>query len=77
MIIFFFFFWLRWVLVAARRIFVEACGIFHCDAWALGLFVAGRGLLSSCVCRFFSLSSCGAWAPECVGSVVVVHGLSS
>ena len=23
-----FYFWLRWVLVAAHRIFVEACGIF-------------------------------------------------
>ena len=28
------------------------------------------------VAHGFSLSSCGAWAPGCVGSVVVVHGLS-
>ena len=26
-------------------------------------------------CRL--LSSCGVWAPECVGSVVAAHGLSS
>ena len=29
----------------------------------------------SVACLF--LSSCGAWAPECTGSVVVVCGLSS
>ena len=28
------FFWLRRVLVAARGVFVEACGIFRCGAWA-------------------------------------------
>ena len=35
------------------------------------LFVVARGLLSSCgVWGFFSLSSCGTWAPGRVGSVV-------
>ena len=39
----FIYFWLHWVLVAARRLFVVVCGL---------------------------LSSCGAQAPGCVGSVV-------
>ena len=34
---------------------------------AHGLLLAVHGLLSSC----------GAWAPECVGSVVAARGLSS
>ena len=29
------YFWLRQVLVAARGIFIEACGIFHCGERAL------------------------------------------
>ena len=32
---YFIYFWLHWVLVAAHRIFVEACGIFCCGARAL------------------------------------------
>ena len=32
---FYLFIWLRWVLVAARGIFVEACRIFHYGMWAL------------------------------------------
>ena len=65
------FIWLHWVFVVAHRLFIEACGNFHCGAhcstqalccgtWAsLQLWHAG-----------FLFSSCGAWAPEHVGSVV-------
>ena len=46
------FFWLHWVLVAACRIFVEACSNFHCSAQSLccdaGFFlVVACGFLSS------------------------------
>ena len=34
-IIYFIYFWLRQVLVAAHRIFVDACGIFCCGTRAL------------------------------------------
>ena len=54
---------------------------------ALGLFVAVRGLLSSCglwspehtvsVVAMHRLSNCGVQAPEHVGSVVAAHELSS
>ena len=40
------------------------------------LFVVTHELLSSCGVRVF-LSSCGAWAPGCVGSVAVAHGVQS
>ena len=64
----FIYFWLPWVLVAAHRIFTAVCG----------LFVAGCRLLSSCCVQAAEhrLSSCGVQAPECVGSVVVAHGLN-
>ena len=39
----------------------------------MGSFVAACGLFVAC--RL--LSSCGAWAPGCVGSVVVVLGFQS
>ena len=55
-----FYFWLRWVLVVACGIFVEARGIFCCSAWAsLQFWRVG-----------FLFSSCGVKAPEHVGSVV-------
>ena len=63
--IFFYFFWLRWVLVAAY-------GMFHCGAGS-SLWRMGFSLVVACG---FSLSSCGAWAPGCMGSVVAAHGLS-
>ena len=56
---------LHWVLVVAH-------GIFHCGAWALLQCVG----FSSCGTQAL-LSSCGAWAPECVGSVTATRGLSS
>ena len=83
-----FFFWLRWVLVAARGIFVEAWGIFLLQCTGSSLRHAGFSLVVACG---FSLSSCGAQAPghvgsvvcgtqalslSCVSSVVVAHGLS-
>ena len=33
--LFYFYFWLHWVLVAARRIFTEACRIFRCSTRVL------------------------------------------
>ena len=58
--LFFKFFCLLPVLVAARGIFVEACRVFHCGMWAsLWLWRAG-----------FLFSSCGARVPERVGPVV-------
>ena len=62
------------VLVAARGIFIEARGIFRCDVQALrcgaraSLWLWHAGFL---------FSSCGAQAPGCVGSVVVVCGVQS
>ena len=41
---------------------------------ARGFSLVGFSLVVVCG---FSLFSCGAWAPECVGSVVAAHGLSS
>ena len=35
-----------------------------------------RAGFSLVVARGFSLSSCGTWAPGCLGSVVVAYGLS-
>ena len=58
----FFFFWLRRVLVVARGIFIA------------GPFVAAHGLFVA-VCGL--LSSCGAPAPEHMGSVAAVPRLSS
>ena len=63
-LIFLFFFWLRWVFVAVRRLSVVAMsGVSHClsccGEWALGTqtsVVAARGI-----------SSCGTWALERVG----------
>ena len=46
------------VLIVAHRIFIVACRIFHCSHWFL---VEACGFLSSC----------GAWAPKCAGSVVL------
>ena len=64
----FFSFWLRWVLVVARRIYTEACGIF--SLWRAGFSpVAARGLLSSGL-----LSSCGV---QVFLSLVVACGLQS
>ena len=60
----FFFFWLRRVLVAACRIFVEA--------W--GSFIVVHGLLSSCGMRVFA-SLVVARRLQGV-QVVVAHGLS-
>ena len=46
-----------------HQVLVVECGIFVA---ALRLFITERGLLSSC----------GAWALECAGSVVAARGLS-
>ena len=63
----FIYFWLRQVLVEECGIFLEACGIFRCSAWAsLQLWRAG-----------FLFSSCSARAPGRVDSVVVACGLQS
>ena len=59
--LFIIYFWLCRVLVAARGMFVEACG------WDLSLRRAGFSLVTACG---FSLSSCGVQVPEHVGSVV-------
>ena len=60
-----FYFWLRWVLVSAHRIFVEARRTFRCSTRAsLQLWRVG-----------FLFSSCGTQAPGCTGSVVVARGL--
>ena len=78
-----FFFNLFYVLI---YLFLAALGLccgmqdLHCGMRDLfvavhGLFVVVCGLLSSCGMQF-SLSSCGAWAPERVGSVVAACGLS-
>ena len=52
------------VFIVAHRIFIAACRIFHCSHWFL---VEACGFLSSC----------GAWAPKCAGSVVVGYGFSN
>ena len=44
-----------------------ACGIFVA---AHGIFLLQRVGFSLVVASGFSLSSCGAWTPECMGSVV-------
>ena len=60
-----FFFWLRWVFIAARGLsLVAASGGL--------LFVAVRGLLIA-----VASLCCGAWALGAWASVVVTHGLSS
>ena len=46
-----------------HQVLVVECGIFVA---ALRLFITERGLLSSC----------GAWALECTGSVVATRGFS-
>ena len=60
-----FFFFLIFVWFLLHQVLVVARGIFRCGA--------GFSLVVACG---FSLSSCGAWAPECVGSVVMVRGLN-
>ena len=63
------FIWLCWILVAARGLFIAARGLFVA---ARGRFVAARGLF---VAARGLLSSCGAWAPERVGSIVAACGI--
>ena len=63
--LFILFLWLLLVLVVTRRIFVEACGIFHCSSGAL--HCCAQPSLQLCV---GFLSSCSMRAPERVGSVV-------
>ena len=63
--LFIYLFWLLRVLAVAHGVFIEACGIFRCGGSSL--WHAGFSLVAACG---FSLSSCGAWAPERVGSVV-------
>ena len=63
-LIFFFFFWLHWV-------FVAACGLSLVAVSGGLLFVAVHGLLIAMASR------CRARALETRASVVVVHGLSS
>ena len=56
------FIWLCQVLVAARRIFVAARGIFRCGVQAFcGAWALER---AGSVVAAHSLSSCGAWALE-------------
>ena len=53
------------------RVLVAACRIFRCSTRALR---CGTQASLVAVCRL--LSSCGVWAPERAGSVVVARGLS-
>ena len=47
--LFIYLFWLRRVLVAACGIFIEACGMFRCGAWAsLSLWHAGSRVHGLC-----------------------------
>ena len=81
-VLFFFslFFWLCRVSLLARRIFVEACGIFHCGAWALH---CGERASLQLWHADFLFSGCGTGSRvrglcslRHTGSVVVAHGLS-
>ena len=83
--ILFFFFGCVGSLVVARGIFLCHAQALRCGMWVLSPVVAWGSFLSPVVARgsFLSpvvacglLSSCGSWAPEHVGSVVVAHGLS-
>ena len=55
----YFYFWLRWVLVVACGISVEAYGIFRCIT---GSSLQRMGFSLVVVCGFFLFSSCGVQA---------------
>ena len=55
------YFWLCWVFIAAR---------------GLSLAGASRGFSAVAVLLVAVASHCGAWALECLGSVLMAHGLS-
>ena len=50
-----------------------SCSMWHLSLWRTGCLLrhVGFSLVAAC-----GLSSCGRWAPECMGSVVVARGLS-
>ena len=70
----------RLVMVSLIYTYLQTHQVFFCFKYLLVLFLAASGL--SCGTLIFVvvlgfLSSCGVWAPENVGSVVVAHMLSS
>ena len=71
-IILYFYFWLRWVFVAVRRLSLVAASGGYSSLRCAGFSFQSTGS------RRMGFSSCGSRAPEhrLRGSVVVVHGLS-
>ena len=81
--LFFFFFWPRWVFVAARGLSLVAANRGHSSLWCAGFSFWWLLSLWSTGSRRVGFSSCGTRASVVVarglrstGSVVVTHGLS-
>ena len=69
----FIYFWLRWVFVAARSVFLVAASGGYSSLWCAGFSLRWLLLLWNTGSRCTGFNSCGSWA---AGSVVVAHGLS-
>ena len=68
----YFYFWLRWVFIAARRLSLAAASGGYTSLWCAGFSLWWLLLLQSTGSRHVGFSSCGAQA-----SVAVARGLSS
>ena len=55
------------MFVFFKKVFIYLGGCIRSQLWHMGSFIAVHR----------PLSSCGMWAPECLGSVAATHGLSS
>ena len=62
--IFFFFFWLRWVFVAARGLSLVAASGGYSSLQFAGFSLRWLLLLRSTGSRCMDFSSCGTWAQE-------------
>ena len=65
-----FYFWLRWVFVAVRRLSLVVASRGYSSLWCAGFSLRWLLLLQSTGSRHVGFSSCGMWA-----SVVVARGL--
>ena len=72
-----YYFWLRWVFIAARGLSLVAASRGYSSLQCVGFSLRWLLLLQSMGSRHVGFSSCGTWAQKLwhMGSVVVACGL--